>query len=515
MKVSVKQIALLCICALFISGFGYSGAAWGGPRGTVVVAQASDPTTLDPHMHFEVHANVVLNNVFDCLMERSYKTGKLKHEPKLATSWEAINDTTWVFHLRKGVKFHNGEPFDAEAVKFNIERVLDPAQKAKRRTYFTFIDRVEVVDPYTVKIITKYPAGFAIANLGFAMSIHPPKYVKEKGKSYVASHPVGTGPFKFVRWLKDQEIVLEANEDYWDGPPQIRTLIFKPIPEDGTRVAALMAGDVDIAKNIPFHLTPMINKSKRSRVLETPSGLTVNVFFDTLKEGSPMQDKRVRQAINYGVDNKAIIEKILGGYGKAVGSPLNPAHFGYSPKIKPYPYDPEKAKALLKEAGYGSGLSLTLNSPSGRFQKDKEFAEAVAGQLAKIGVNVKVVVWEWGNYIKKLYSAEGAGPMYTRGWGASFDGDAVVSPNFQCGVKRSKYCNKELDALLAEARSSLDVAKREKLYEKIGLFLREEAPCLWMHQGYDIYGVRNRVQNWTPTPDESFALILHGATLKD
>lgn len=514
MKALFKNGICFSLCFACLFAFGPLDRAWSAPRGRVVVAMGGDPTTLDHQMHAEIHANVVDNNIYDYLVKRIFKDGKIQHEPMLATSWETINDTTWVFRLRRGIKFHNDEEFNAEAVKFSIDRVLNPAQKAPRRQYFTFVDRVEVIDPYTVKIVTKTPIAFLLTNLGFGLTIIPPKYTKEKGDAYVGTHPVGTGPFKFVRWKKDEEIVLEANENYWGGPPNIKTLVFKPIPEDSTRMAALLSGDVDIIKNVPIHLTELVNKSGKARVMFTPGGTTVNIYFDMLKEG-PLKDKRVRQAINYGVDKDAIIKHVFEGNARPVAGLLNPAHFGYDPNIKPYPYDPGKAKALLKEAGYAEGFSTILNHPQGRFEKDKEFAEAIAGQLTHVGINMKVQVLEWGSFMKKMYSPEGAGPTFTRGWAGTFDADGIYTPLLSCGAPMSRNCNKQLDGLLGQARSTLDPKKREQFYSQVGRFVYDEAPALFLFNLVDGYGVGHRVQDWKPTPDESFTLSLSGASLKD
>ena len=187
-------------------------AVLAAPEGQIVIAQGGDPSTLDPHMHAENFTFAVVHNVFDHLVRRTVKDGQLAHEPGLATSWTSSIPTTWEFKLRPGVKFHNGEELNAEAVKFSIERVLNPDQKARWRWAFADIERVEVVDPLTVRIVTKVPFPTLITNLAFCMPIVPPKYVREKGDAYVATHPVGTGPFKFVRWRKDDELVLEANE---------------------------------------------------------------------------------------------------------------------------------------------------------------------------------------------------------------------------------------------------------------------------------------------------------------
>jgi peptide/nickel transport system substrate-binding protein len=508
MKASFKAITFFCLCFLFFAAPGLHTEALSAPQGKIVVALPGDPTTLDPHMHSESFAFAVHRNIYDHLVSRAFdKDGRIEHFPMLATSWEAINDTTWVFHLRKGVKFHNGEEFTSEAVKYSIERMLNPAQKARYRSFFTQIDRVEAVDPFTVRIITKGPMPTLVLNLGYVMSIVPPKYFKEKGDAYVATHPVGTGPFKFARWTKDTEIVLEANESYWAGSPKIKTLVFKPIPEDSTRIAALLGGDVDIAKKIPTHLVDMVNKSKRATVMSVPSALCVNIHFDTIKDG-PLKDKRVRQAINYGVDKETIIKTIFEGYAKPLSGALSPFHFGYDPGIKPYPYDPEKAKTLLKDAGYKDNLSLVYNSSSGRYEKDKEFAEAIVGQLAKIGINVKLEIHEWGNYNKKLYSPEGAGPLYVLGWAGSFDGDGSLYPLLGCGQPLSKWCNKQFDGLLDQARATLDQKKRERLYSQALKLSYDEAPMLFLLHGFDTYGVSNRVQDWKPSPYEALSMYM-------
>jgi peptide/nickel transport system substrate-binding protein len=514
MKGTAKFIVAICLCAIYLACLGHPGESWSAPRGKIVIAQGGDPTTLDPHMHAENYAFATIRQVYDHLISRVIKDGKLQHLPMLATSWEATNDTTWIFHLRKGVKFHNGEEFNAEAVKYTIDRILNPDQKARWRWALAFIDRVEIADPYTVRIITKTPAPTLITNLAYVAAIVPPKYFKEKGDPYVATNPVGTGPFKFVRWKKGDELVFEANENYWAGPPSLKTLIFKPIPEDSTRVAALLGGDVDIIIKTPSHMVPTVNNSKRAKIINTPSALATNVHFDTLKTG-PLQDKRVRQAINYAVDKESIIKHVLEGYGQALATPVSPSHFGYDPAIKPYPYDPEKAKALLKEAGFGDGLTLTFNSPSGRYVKDKEFAEAIVGQLAKVGINVKLEVHEWGNYMAKTYSPEGLGPMWTIGWASTFDADGVLTPLLGCGQQLSRHCNKEFDSLLEQARSTIDQKKRERLYSQALKFVHDEALWLFMHIVIDSYGMSNRVQNWQPTPDEGTALYMYGVSVKD
>jgi len=505
-----KMIGILAaLVAATAMSLPISGLA--APEGQIVIAQGGDPSTLDPHMHAENFTFAVVHNVFDHLARRSVRSGQLAHDPGLATSWTTVNATTWEFKLRPGVKFHNGEEFNAEAVKFSIERVLNPDQKARWRWAFADIERVEVVDPLTVRIVTKAPFPTLITNLAFCMPIMPPKYVREKGDAHVATNPVGTGPFKFVRWRKDDELVLEANEVHWRGAPKVKNVVFKPIPDESTRVASLVTGQVDIARGVPPSLVKQIDDNPRTRVAKVPSALNIHVTLDTLKEG-PLRDRKVRQAINYGVDKDAIIRAILEGNGGAVGGPLTPVMFGFAPEVKPYPYDPERAKRLLAEAGFAQGLSLTLNSPNGRYLKDKEVNEAIAGQLGKIGVRTQVVTHEWGSYVGKW--PDGLVPMYMLGWAGSWDADGILYPLLRSGQRFSRWSSPDFDALIDKARRTLDQAERVKLYRQASQLAHDEAPWLFLFHGMDIYGVNRAVLDWEPTSDESTSTLMLGAAKK-
>jgi peptide/nickel transport system substrate-binding protein len=507
----MRQLIGIVVALVTVVLAAVPSGALAAPEGQIVIAQGGDPSTLDPHMHAENFTFAVVHNVFDHLVRRFVKDGQLAHEPGLATSWTAVNPTTWEFKLRPGVKFHNGEDFNAEAVKFSIERVLNPEQKARWRWAFADIERVEVVDPLTVRIVTKVPFPTLITNLAFCMPIVPPKYVREKGDTHVATNPVGTGPFKLVRWRKDDALVLEANEGYWRGAPRIKTLVFRPIPDESTRVAALSAGEVDIARGVPPSLVKQIADNPRTRISRVPSALNIHVILDTLKEG-PLRDRRVRQAINYGVDKEGIIKSILEGNGGAVGGPLTPVMFGFAPDVKPYPYDPERAKRLLAEAGFAQGISLTLNSPNGRYLKDKEVNEAIAGQLSRIGIRTQVAVHEWGTYVSKW--PDGLVPMYMIGWAGTWDADGIMFPLLRTGQRFSRWSHPDFDALIDKARRTLDQGERVKLYRQATQLAHDEAPWLFLFHGMDIYGVSRAVADWEPTSDESTSTVMLHAVKK-
>ena len=298
--------------------------AWAAPSGKVVVAQGVDPTTLDPHDHEETPAFNVLLNIYDTLLIRDKD---LKITPWLATSYKIVNPTTWEFKLRQGVKFTNGEEFDAEVAKFSLERLANPANNLKM-TALRPIDRVEVKDKYTIHIITKKPYPTLDAHLCLRGAMVPPKYFKEKDKAFLARNPVGTGAFKFVTWVKDDRIEFEANEQWWHGAPKIKTLIFRPIPEETTRMSALQTGEVDIATNVPPHLVKELKNNPKVTISSAPSVRTIFMPIYTVQceqvQGSwdcrkpvqgPTANPKVRQAINYAVDLNAIIKNVLEGAG--------------------------------------------------------------------------------------------------------------------------------------------------------------------------------------------------------
>jgi len=486
-------------------------AAWAAPSGKVVVAQGVDPTTLDPHDHEETPAYNVLLNVYDTLLNRDEK---IKIIPWLATSYKLINPTAWEFKLRQGVKFHNGEEFDAEAAKFSLERVANPALNL-RMTALRIIDRVEVKDRYTIHIITKKPYPILDAQLALRGAMVPPKYFKEHDKAFLARNPVGTGAFKFVKWVKDDQIELEANEQWWHGAPKIKTLIFRPIPEEATRMSALQTGEVDIATNVPPHLVKEIKNHPKVTVSSAPSVRTIfvpiyNVQCELIQGSwdctkpvqSPVAHRKVRQAINYAVDVDAIIKNVLEGQGIRTATPLTSKHFGYDPKLKPFPHDLARAKKLLAEAGYPNGIDLVLHSPNGRYPKDKEVSEAIAGQLTRAGIRTQVKIYEWTTYMNNIAYRHGGAPMWLIGWGnTTWDADGTFVPMFRTGQLLANYWNPDFNALLDDAQTSMDPKKRQEFYAKASRFFIEDAPAIPLYQQIDNYGVSRRLQ-WTARSDE-------------
>ena len=500
-----KGLVLFFILLSVALGFSPSDAA--RDKDTLVLVQGVDPTTMDPHNHMETPAWNIHIQLFDSLLQRD---PNIKMEKLMAESYRIVNDTTWEFKIRKGVKFHNGEDCKAANFKYSLDRMADPKNKLRQTVFQGVIDKVEVLDDYTFRIITKKPYPVMDAMLSVYGQPLPIKYFEEKGAVHFATNPVGTGTYKFVRWVKDDYILLEANENYFRGAPKIKKVMFRPIPEATTRVAALQTQEADIITNIPPHLMRLMDWKGRSFVSKVPSVRVIFMAFDMTK-GGPVADKKVRQAIAMGIDMKTNIKKILEGNGVLLGSPLTDKHFGYDPAVKPSDYNPEQAKKLLAEAGYAKGFDLPINSPNGRYLNDKEMAEAVAGDLRKIGINATVRTHEWGTYMDRMYSHNNP-PIYLLGWGnTSFDADFTINPLMHTGLVLSNISIPKLDTLLDQGISTMDPKKRLQIYSETVKVIKEEVPWAWTYQQVDIYGVNERV-NWKARTDER--LVVYDMSFK-
>jgi len=500
--------ALLCLAYLATAG-----PAHAQPK-PVVVIQSGEAATLDWHMHCDKNAHEPDRQIFDTLLRRNIKT--LQLEGNLAESWRAVNETTWQFKLKRGVKFHNGEPFDAAAVKFSVERMLNPKQAAPGRTSIATIDHVDIVDTYTVNVITRAPFPLLPVRMSpghcGTVGIVPPKYLAQVGDAGFAVKPVGTGPYKFVEWVKDERLVLEANKDYHRGAPAIERLVFRPVPELTTRVAALLSGQADLVSDIPPDQTGKIQGSGTAHVeVSTLGGFVIMVKMTNYLMPGPWQDARVRKAINYAIDMDTIIKTVLEGYGQVLGVPLEKEAFGFNPNIKWYGYDPERAKALLREAGYAGGFEMTLHAPNRRYMNDIEVMQAMAQMLGKVGIKAKVEVWEQSIYTTKWRKRELL-PAYMTAWGGAgvFDGDLLTS-SLHSKSALAIFKNEALDKMLEDAQATSDPERRKAIYFKAQELIYEEAPIIKAYQQAHIFGVSNRL-DWKPWVDNM--LFLSDAKLK-
>ncbi len=467
----------------------------------VVIGLGAEPRTMLAVTIVDWTTNNMLEHIYDRLLDRDAKTFKPK--PMLAESWRIVNDTTWEFKLRKGVKFHNGEPFTAASVKATIDYALDPVNKSHfvAAAYWGLVKEVQVVDDHTVRFLTKQPWPNLVdsASLTNAL-IMPAKALKELGPQKLAQQPIGTGPFKFVEWKRDERLVLKRNPDYWQGPADVSRVTFRFIPEFSARMAALLSGEIDIMKDVPPHAVEAVERSGRARLRSTVSSRINYLALVNLKPG-PMQDARVRRAMNHAVDVEELITQVLKGRATRMCGPLAPANVDYAP-AECYKHDPARAQALFKEAGLdATKLQLTLDSPSGRYPLDKDVSLAIAAQLQRLGIRVNVVVNEWGTHLDKIKNRN-TGDMFFLGWGPALHGQGTIQPLFLHDQTYSSYGNNTvLNEKIARAGTLLDPKARAEAYAELQRLIRDEAPWVFLWQQHDLYGVAGHVE-WTPRADE-------------
>jgi peptide/nickel transport system substrate-binding protein len=465
----------------------------------VVIGLGAEPRTMLAVTIVDWTTNAQLEHIYDRLLDRDAKT--LKPKPMLATAWRIVNDTTWEFTLRKGVKFHNGEPFGAQSVKATMEYLQDPNTKSHYAAYWKLVKDVQIVDPYTVRFVTEKPWPSLIDRVSLTdFLVMPAKALKELGPAKLAEKPIGTGPFRFVEWRRDERLVVERNPDYWQGPADVSRVTFRFIPEFSARMAALLSGEIDIMKDVPPHVVEAIERSGRAKIRSAVSSRINYLALVNLKPG-PMQDVRVRRAINHAVDVDELIAQVLKGRASKICGPLSPANVDFA-KVDCYRYDPARAQVLFKEAGLDpKTLTLTLDTPSGRYPLDKDVSLAIGAQLQRLGITTNVVVNEWGTHLDKIKNRN-TGEMFFLGWGPSVFGQGVIEPLFQANQTYSSYGNnKAIDDEIARTISIVDPKGRAAAYAKVAQMIRDEAPWVPLWQQHDLYGVAQSVE-WTPRPDE-------------
>lgn len=465
----------------------------------VAIALTTDVTTFDPGWATVTNDNIQHFFLMDNLLFRTPEGDLI---PWLAVAYKAISQTEWEFTLREGVKFHNGEVFDGNAVKHSFDRLFRADDPSPARARYNTIKEIRVVSPYTTRIITENPDPLLPARISM-LPIVPPKYHNERGRSHFSANPVGTGPYKFKEWVKDSRIVLEANPDYWKGKPKVDTIIFRPIPEYSTRLALLRTGEVDLITHVIPDDAAKLKTTPGIKVHVTPILRTMELLMRP--DLRPLDNKLVRQAINYAINKESIVKDILGGYGEvAKAQVIGPMYFGYNPNLKPYPYDPAKARELLAQAGYKDGFELTFYTPAGRYTLDKEIAEAISAQLRQVGIRVSLQPMEWGVYAQKQQDKAFAHLNLFAFMNTMYDADGVLQGLFRSGViwgVGPYWSNKRIDDIIDQARATVDQNVRLKLYHEAAEILRDEAPVVFLHHLTEIYAVREGV-NFIARPDE-------------
>ncbi len=459
----------------------------------LIIGLEAEPTSFDAHQLSDYNTSRAAMELYNQLVR--FKDGSTELEADLAEKWDISEDgLEYTFYLRDDVEFHDGTPFNAEAVKFSIDRQIDedhPFHDTGQYPYadFTFgmVDHVEVVDEFEVKIVLSEPFAPFLSNIAMhSASIVSPSAVEEFGADF-SENAVGTGPYMLKSWEPGVEVILEKNPNYFKEEAKIDRLIFKPITEDETRLVELEAGNIDLIVNVPPDDLLRLRDDENVQVIEDPSMHVWWTAFNTQQE--PFDDVRVRQAFNYAIDKEAIIDNILQGTGELAHSPLPPIVWGYNNDLENYEYDPDKAMELLEEAGYGDGLEVTYTIPeSGSgMQQPQSMAVAIQSDLAKVGVDLEIEIVEWGTYIDQVFVPleESTMEMHQMSW----IGDNGDPDNFlyillsgeqwpTAGFNDSYYQNDRVDELLKKARVTKDKAERTEMYKEVQEIVMEEAPWI-------------------------------------
>lgn len=501
--------ALACGAVAVAMGIGAAGIA---QARDLVVGLKTEPSSMDPQYHALTPNIQISNSMFDGLVNTD---PKLNPQPALAESW-TVDGKVWTFKLRRGVKFSDGSPFTAEDVVFTYERAPKvPNSPSPFTLYLSAVDKVEAVDAETVRITTKEPSPLLLVNLAQLpiMSKKAASGSAPEGKTTVELNSgdglVGTGPYKFVSWKRGAELVLARNDSYWGPKPAWDRIVYRPMTNAASRVASLLAGDVDMIEDPPTDDLGRLRENKKLFVEETPSARMVYVHMDQFNtekspgiqgtDKNPLKDKRVRQALSLAIDRNAIVQRVMGGAALPAANLLPYPMFGTTKERTTIPKaDVEKAKALLKEAGYAEGFTITLGSPSGRYINDAKVAQAIASMWTRIGVKTNVDALAPPVFFKGRDSYQFS--AYLAGWAVSTGemsnplNSLLVTPDPKRGVgttNRGRYSNPEMDKLVEQASSTMDDKARAELLQKASGMVLDDYGLLPIHFELSVWAMKS------------------------
>jgi peptide/nickel transport system substrate-binding protein len=460
---------------------------------------ASDPASLDPQVQWDPDSYAVYRNIFDNLVTRDAE-GKIVGQ--VASAWHYKSPTEVAFTIRNDIKFQDGSKLTPEDVVFSIKRITNPAFKSPQLSQFDQITGAEVTATNEVTLTTKTPYPVLLAQLT-KLSIVPKAYVEKLGDTKFNQNPMGSGPYRFVSRTQGVKIDLAANEGYWRGKPPFPRVEMHPVPAETTRIADVRTGKADITRILSTDNADALRNDSKVKVLWTPTERVTMLALNALT--GPMKDVRVREAAAMAIDKKTLIEALLKGYAKAVNEPLTPASFGFDAAIPDYGYNPDRARALLKEAGVTPQTPFVfLTSPV----FDQRVVQALQQMLAVVGINAKIETVDIATYLKlRQATPQEAGDVSYFRWSCGCqDADGTLFPLFHSSSQWAKYKNKDVDAALSAARSTLDPKQRMADYAKALELIHKDVPVVPLFQDVVMFVARKQVQ-FQPTADESFFLF--------
>ena len=488
----MRTIPSLAVAAALSLAAAGTGLAQTGKSLTIAVG--ANINTLDPHQSATVGTDLsVLSHVYPAMLKRG---PDLKLKPDVAKSWKAIDDKTWQFELDERAVFSNGEKIDAEAIKWNLDRVRDPKLNARIRSWFTLISEVVAVDGKTVQVKTAspYPALPDQLSMFFLL---PPGWAKENNP---VTATMAGDQYRIAENVRGSRIVLTPNAQYWSEKAAYEKVTFRIIPESSARIAALSAGEVDYISQIPVIEVERLNKAGRVEANVISSTRSAFLKLNLMKP--PLDNKAFRQALNYAVDKKGISDALFSGKAELSSCQLmSPHYFGYNPDLKPYPYDPAKARELLKQSGVDLAQAVEFEIPTAVYLQGEEVVQAITSQLADVGIKTRITEMEFGAFMNKHVQARNLAPIayLTYAW-PTIDADGLLSLS-QVGNVYDYWADKPFSDLVTEGRATVDPAKRMEAYRKATARMCEEAPVVFLFVQPVTYGTSKRV-SWKARGDD-------------
>lgn len=461
------------------------------PKEEIVIALQGEPTSMDTHYPDDGNMRCVTWNIYEPLYRLNGKT--LEPDPCLATSYKVIDDVTWEFTIREGVKFHDGSTFTTEDAAYSINRIIDPNYGSQMLSDFSTIKKAEVVDDKTIRIVTDGPDPILLKRLT-KLDMVSKAFTEPKSVDELTLVAMGTGPYVFDKWERGVNITISANADYWGEKPSIQKATFRFIEEPVTRLSALKTGEIDLAVNMYPEYAAELPKVFTEVGMET-YWIRFNQFSGV------MRDPKIRMAANYAIDLEGLSEALFLGYAAPCqGQMGREGYFGYSQNVKMYPYDPEKAKQLLEEAGY-KGEPIELLSERGRWLKDGELTEAVAAQLTEAGFNIVTKFVSWNEWLDTLFDRSKTPDLqFSSTSNEFFDMDRTYSTLVHSKGTQTGVVNKEYDKMIEEARKEMDPEVRKQMYDEIAKVLNEDPFAIYLLILNDLHGGAANL-NWTPRQD--------------
>lgn len=483
------------------------GSAQDSSGRTLVVALPTNPDSLDPQDTVDSQANVVTRNIFDFLVRFD---GEMNLQPALAETWTFLDDRTLELNLRRGVTFHDGAEWNARAAKLNLDRLRTQALK-RSDLIEPYVESVDVVDEFTVRLNLKVEFAPILNNLAHdAMGMISPKALETNDPQALARRPVGTGPYILEEWREGDHVRLKPNPAYWGGKPQVAGLVFRVVPEPSIRTGLMQTGDVHMISGVAPADAEMLKTVDSVRVINKPSVNYVYMGLNNLH--GPLQDARVRQALNYATDKESMISGLLRGYATPSTSTLTPTVWGYA-NVGSYEYDLDKARKLLKEAGYEDGFEFDLISPRGRYLMDYEVAEAIQGSWEKIGVKVNLLTYEWGTLLNRIKQrpekAQYDGFILncgSRTGHASYCLSILYHSNnwAPTSSNRMYFAHETVDHLIDTVTVTIDEDEQRALYQEIQEIVHAEAPVIFLYAEDVIVAMHEDLEGVEILPSEQY-----------